>query len=281
MLIGAAPVSWGVTYPTGNRVPWRQYLDEVAAAGYRGTELGPFGYLPKDAGLVRDEFKKRNLTLIGAAHVHTFADPSTEPALLATLRELGAMLRELGAEHIVVMDESEWYPAGKEGAIDAAGWTAMMGAIRSAQRVIEEECGLKATFHPHVGTAIEKEDQIDRLLDETGIDLCFDTGHHAFWDQDALGYLGRVRERIAYIHLKNVDAKVRKRVLDGELTIAQSYGAGVMSALPDGVVNIPAVIQLLEHTDFRGPVVVEQDLAEGGEPLTLARRNLAYLKAAA
>jgi inosose dehydratase len=147
--------------------------------------------------------------------------------------------------------------------------------------VIEEECGLKATFHPHVGTAIEKEDQIDRLLDETEIDLCFDTGHHAFWDQDALGYLGRVRDRVAYIHLKNVDPAVRKRVLEGELTIAQSYGAGVMSALPDGVVNIPAVIQLLEHTNFEGPVVVEQDLAEGGEPLTLARRNLAYLKAAA
>ena len=50
MLIGNAPCSWGIIYPTGNRLTWQQYLDEVAAAGYRGTELGPFGFLPKDAG---------------------------------------------------------------------------------------------------------------------------------------------------------------------------------------------------------------------------------------
>ena len=55
MLISNAPCSWGVGYPTGNKVGWRQYLDEVAAAGYRGTELGPFGYLPKDASLVGEE----------------------------------------------------------------------------------------------------------------------------------------------------------------------------------------------------------------------------------
>jgi inosose dehydratase len=282
MLIGNAPVSWGITYPTGNRLPWRQYLDEVAAAGYRGTELGPFGYLPNDAALLRDELQKRNLTLIGAAHVHTFGDPSSEPALLATLRDLGRLLRDLGAAHIVIMDESEWYPAGREGQLDEAGWQAMIKAIRAAQRVIEEECGLKATFHPHVGTAIEREAQIDRLLQETEIDLCFDTGHHAFWGQDALGYLGRVRDRVAYVHLKNVDPAVRRRVLDGELTIAQSYSAGIMCPLPDGVVNIPAVIHLLDHTNFDGPVVVEQDLAADSAPaITLARRNLAYLKAAA
>ena len=42
MLIANAPCSWGITYPTGNSYSWR--LNEVA--GYRGTELGPFGFLP-------------------------------------------------------------------------------------------------------------------------------------------------------------------------------------------------------------------------------------------
>ena len=53
MLIGNAPCSWGITYPTGNTYTWQQYLDQVAAAGYRGTELGPFGFLPKDAALLK------------------------------------------------------------------------------------------------------------------------------------------------------------------------------------------------------------------------------------
>ncbi len=74
MLIGNAPCSWGINYPTGNAYTWEEYLDQVAASGYRGTELGPFGFLPKDKAVLERELKKRNLTLIGATHVHTFGD---------------------------------------------------------------------------------------------------------------------------------------------------------------------------------------------------------------
>lgn len=59
MLIGNAPCSWGINYPTGNAISWQTYLDEVAAAGYRGTELGPFGFLPKDKAVLRPELEKR------------------------------------------------------------------------------------------------------------------------------------------------------------------------------------------------------------------------------
>ena len=85
------------------------------------------------------------------------------------------------------------------------------------------------------------------------------------------------------MHLKNVDPKVRQRVLDGELSVERSYGEGVMCPLPDGAVNIPQVITFMHETDFDGPVVVEQDLADNSleTPLELARRNLNYLKRAA
>jgi inosose dehydratase len=88
----------------GNRTPWRHYLDEVAAAGYRGTELGPFGYLPKDAGLLRDELARRDLTLIGATHVHTFGDPGPPP-LMETLATSPGCCRT-SAPALVIMDES-------------------------------------------------------------------------------------------------------------------------------------------------------------------------------
>jgi inosose dehydratase len=283
MLIGNAPVSWGITGSTSNRVDWRQYLDEVAAAGYRGTELGPFGFLPNDPPLLKAELARRGLTLIGAAHVHPFADSALSDDLLETLRDLSSLLRELGAHHLVVMDRSEWYPAGREGELDEAGWQTLVANVRAAQAVIEGEFGLKATFHPHVGTAVQHEHEIDRLLAETEIDLCFDTGHHAFWNQDALAYLGRTSSRVAYVHLKNVDPEVRKRVLDGELSIRESYGAGVMCPLPDGAVNIPAVMSFLDGIDFSGPIVVEQDLAKDSPetPLAMARKNLRYLGAIA
>jgi inosose dehydratase len=66
MFIGNAPCSWGINYPTGNAYTWQEYLDQVAASGYRGTELGPFGFLPKDKAVLGPELDKRGLTLIGA-----------------------------------------------------------------------------------------------------------------------------------------------------------------------------------------------------------------------
>ena len=115
---------------------------------------------------------------------------------------------------------------------------------------------------------------------DAGIDLCFDTGHYAVWGQDTVAYMEKVFPRIAYMHLKNVDAGVQARMLARELPIAQSYGAGLMCPLPDGVVDIGAVMQLLGRRGFNGPVVVEQDIAENAAetPLHLAARNLAYIQ---
>ena len=281
MLIANAPCSWGIAYPTGNAVIWQLYLDEVAAAGYRGTELGPFGFLPKDPPLLQDELAKRDLVIVGATHVHTFGDTASGPVLMQTLGELAPLLVSLGAQHLVIMDESNWYPVGEEGVLDAAGWAGLTQMVRDAQKLIEGEFGLKLSFHPHIGTAVERESQIDLLLAETDIDLCFDTGHHAFWYQDPLAYMERVFPRIAYMHLKNVDGAVRQRILDGQLSIADSYGAGVMCALPDGVVDIRAIMRLLAERGFTGPIVVEQDMAANATetPLQLATRNLAYMSA--
>ncbi|MFP9136245.1 sugar phosphate isomerase/epimerase family protein [Devosia sp. XGJD_8] len=280
MLIANAPCSWGVAYPTGNAVTWQRYLDEVAEAGYRGTELGPFGFLPKDPAVLQDELARRDLVMIGATHVHTLGDATSGPVLMQTLGELAPLLVSLGARHLVIMDESNFYPRGQEGVLDAAGWAGLTRMVRDVQALVEGEHGLKLSFHPHIGTAVERESQIDRLLDETDIDLCFDTGHHAFWDQDPLAYMKRVFPRIAYMHLKNVDGAVRQRVLDGQLSIAESYGAGVMCPLPDGVVDIRAVMQLLADRGFSGPIVVEQDVAKNAAetPLQLAARNLAYMQ---
>lgn len=279
MLIGNAPCSWGIAYPTGNSYTWQEYLDEVAQAGYRGTELGPFGFLPQEADVLREELSKRGLTLIGATHVHTFGEQASAPELMATLRKLAGLLKTLGAKHLVIMDESNFYPEGLEGVLDEAGWQGLVSMVRDSIALVEGEFGLKLSFHPHIGTAVEKEAQIDRLLDETSIDLCFDTGHHAFWDQDALAYMARRFDRIAYMHLKNVDPAVRARVLAGDLSIAASYGAGVMCPLPEGAVDIQAVMQLLSARNFTGPIVVEQDVADDAKetPLQLAARNLKFM----
>ena len=47
--LGNCPDSWGVWFPQDpDQVQPDQFLDDVAAAGYRYMELGPYGYLPTD-----------------------------------------------------------------------------------------------------------------------------------------------------------------------------------------------------------------------------------------
>ena len=44
--IGNCPDSWGIWFDQDDRqMDWNQYLDEVAEAGYRYTEIGPYGYM--------------------------------------------------------------------------------------------------------------------------------------------------------------------------------------------------------------------------------------------
>lgn len=281
MLIGNAPCSWGINYPTGNRYSWQQYLDEVAKAGYRGTELGPFGFLPKDPERLRDELESRGLSLIGAAHVHPLGDPGSAPNLMATLKQLATLLRSVGSRQLILMDESNAYPRNAWGVLDQSGWRALTRMVRDAQTLLGDH-GVTLTFHPHVGTAVEREAQIDRLLDETDVGLCFDVGHHAFWGQDPLAYMEKVWERIGYVHLKNVDATVRRRVLEGTLHPADAFAAGAMCPLADGAVDIKAVMKLLESNTYAGPIVVEQDPSDNPAdvPLELAARNRRFLEAA-
>ncbi|MBK1866927.1 sugar phosphate isomerase/epimerase family protein [Aestuariivirga sp. YIM B02566] len=280
MLIGNAPCSWGVFYPTGNRLTAEEYLDAVARAGYRATELGPLGFLPDDPAALADALASRALTLAGAAHVHVLAEPGSWPVLRTALDRLGSLLSRLDAPHLALMDESEWYPPGQPGVVDQAGWRVMIGHVRDSLRYVTETYGVRLTFHPHVGTCVEREAQIDRLLQDTEVDLCFDTGHHAFWDQDAVAYMRKVWDRIGYMHLKNVDPAMRARVLKGELGPNESFAQGVMCPLPDGAVDIAAVIALLKEKAYEGPCIVEQDPSDNATetPEALAARNLIYLQ---
>ena len=41
--VGNAPVSWGVYEADRPNPPFDRILDEIARAGYEGTELGPYG----------------------------------------------------------------------------------------------------------------------------------------------------------------------------------------------------------------------------------------------
>jgi len=70
LTIGSAPDSWGVWFGDDARqTPWHRFLDEIAEAGYEWMELGPFGYLPTDPKILKQEIDKRRLKVTGSFDV--------------------------------------------------------------------------------------------------------------------------------------------------------------------------------------------------------------------
>ena len=62
--VATAPVSWGVMEETDTSVwpPAAQVMEEIAASGYGGTELGPFAYYPTEALSLRTALAQHDLT---------------------------------------------------------------------------------------------------------------------------------------------------------------------------------------------------------------------------
>jgi inosose dehydratase len=279
--IAIAPCCWGIYWPQGNELGWTDYLDRIRAAGYRHTELGPFGYFSTDAAVLSSELARRDLKLVAAAHVQTLADASTWPVLEEKTHAICKLLSDTGGTHFILMDESEFYPKDHMGVVDENGWRAVIDQTNRAA-VIARSHGLAFSFHSHVGTCVEHEAQIERLLAETDPDLvglCLDTGHHAYWNADPIAFYRRHRDRINSVHLKNVDGALRARVLAENIHSDRAFEEGIMTDLDRGVVDIAEFVSVLREGGYDGPLVVEQDLARNhpDTPETIARRNYEFV----
>lgn len=286
--VGSAPDSWGIWFADDPRqTPWHRYLDEVRAAGYAWTELGPYGYLPTDPDVLRRELDRRGLKVAGTAIMTNLEDPASWPEVERQLLGAGALLQTLGAEYLVLIDGT--YTNLFTGALieprrlDADAWARLVETSNRVGRIARERFGLTTVFHPHAETHVEDEDQIEAFLEQTDpalVSLCFDTGHHAYRGGDPIAFTRKWHARIPYLHLKSVDGELQRRVLAEQIPFARAVEMGLFYEPSAGVVDFIAFRDLLRDLDYRGFAIVEQDMypAPFDKPLPIAARTRAYLR---
>ena len=289
--LGTAPDSWGVWFPHDpHQVTWEQYLDEIAAVGYVYTELGPPGFMPQDPEQLKDELAKRSLTVCGGtvfAGLHKGA-AALEEAVAAFSRE-AKLLAAVGAEYLVHLPEQ--YTDMHTGAATEAGgidqdidpdqWKNLVtGTDQLAKRIFEEH-GVKLVFHPHVDTHVDTQPRIERFLSDTDtelVNLCLDTGHVAYCEGDNIEIIERFPERITYVHLKQVDPRVRARALAEQMPLSDAVQLGVMCEPPYGEPDMPSFLDALGGLDRDIFAVIEQDLypVEPHIPMPIGARTAGY-----
>ena len=286
--IAASPDSWGVWFPDDDlQTPWHRFLDEAVEAGFEWTELGPYGYLPTDLSVLRPALESRNLRLCGAFAMEHLDDPSLRPEVDSQVNGAGEILAALGAGFLVLIDGTYTDQATGEPTaprkLSADAWKLLIDTVHDLAETIRDRFGLRLVFHPHAETHVEYEDQIETFLEQTDPDrvsLCLDIGHHAYRGGDPVDFMRRHHDRVAYMHLKSVDADIRRRVESEGIVFAKAVGMDIFCEPSEGAIDFRAFRDVLEEVDYDGWAVVEQDMypAPFDKPLPIARRTRAYLR---
>lgn len=283
--IAAAPISWGICEVPGwgEQLAPRRVLGEMRTLGIVATELGAIGWLPSDPGQTRQLLEEFELALIGGFVPLVLHDAAEHAAAMDLAERAARNLQALGATHFVTAAVSG-YDAWERPHMDAAHWGQLFAALAELDRRLAEH-GLTQAVHPHVNTLIETAAEFDRFLDHCSSPFTLDTGHLFLGGADPVSIATRHHERVALVHIKDVDAAVAGPLLDGSATLMESVVAGLFPSAGAGDVPIAATIEALEALGYSGWYVLEQDIsltdglpADGRGPLLAVRSSIEYLQ---
>jgi inosose dehydratase len=266
--LAAAPVSWGVDHMgRPNLPPWPIVFDQIAEAGFRYTELGPLGYLPENGALIRGQMESRKLQVVGAALLASLGETDRRSATLSEARRLARLVADARGSFLILVD---WSPERHATAGRSKDATRLKGQakrefhslVSEIGRVCLTEFDLIAAAHPHAGSFLEFEDEIDDLMDATdpaSVTLAIDTGHSLYADIDPASLFAKYAKRTSYVNFKDVSGSVLTRARDNALPFLSAVDQGVFCCLGDGAVEFRAFCEELNKAGFRGPAVIEQD----------------------
>jgi len=287
--LGNAPTSWGIEKPEDSAYPsWNSVLDDVAAAGYEGIELGPYGYLPTDPTPLRTELQARGLSLTAGTVMRPLHLASERAEILALTERTCQLLSEQGASHLVIIEaiipERE-ATAGRSEAAPRLSPRELGIQLETIQAVasVARDHGIAPVVHPHAGTYIEFIDEL-MAIDSAfrgSIGFCIDTGHCAYAGIDPAQVVKSLGTRASYIHLKDIDPERLREARQSGAGFWQAYASGVFCILGQGMVRFEQVFGALADLRYEGWATIEQDAPPGHEsrPLEWARASHQFASA--
>jgi inosose dehydratase len=294
MRIANAPCSWGVleVESTAAAAQPSTVLDEIAATGYVGTELGDWGFLPTDPAVLRRELCGRQLTLAGAFVPIALSSPAAHADGETMAVRTARLLRDTSgaASALIVLSDataavpSRTAKAGRISPEDRLGplrWRVVAAGAERIARAVRNTTGLRTAFHPHCATYVETPDEIDALLAETSPDLlglCVDTGHATYGGADPVALLRTYRERVWHVHFKDCSREVADTARREQWDYLAAIKHGLFCELGRGSVDFERMIAELRAMAYDGWIVVEQDVLPSlGTPFASADRNRQFL----
>jgi len=263
--IAGAPISWGVCEVPGWGYQLRpeQVLKEMREVGLAATELGPEGFLPSEPTAMASVLAEHGLQAVGGFTPLLLHVPGHDP--VPEVDRILAGYLASGAQVLVVsaVTGSAGYDTRPQ--LDEAEWKRLLSNLDRVATLAANR-GVRVVLHPHVGTMIETGDELQQVLHGSSISLCLDTGHLLIGGTDPAELARQAPERLAHLHLKDVDSTIAARVQSGQLTYSEAVRQGMYRPLGQGDVDVPAIVGHVQAHAYNGWYTLEQDTILTEEP---------------
>jgi inosose dehydratase len=267
ILYGTNPIAWtnDDDRSIGAHISLAQCLDEAAAIGVDGIEKGH--RFPTTPEGLRSELDPRGLKFVSGWHSTNVLvnDLATEKAAMQPALDL---LKAMGCQNIIVCETSnaihgaDDMPVNDRPRLMQHQWQGFAEAIEALAEFAHAQ-GITLVYHHHMGTVIETEWEIDRLMAMTGphTHLLLDTGHCTFAGGDPVRLAKRHMARVRHIHAKNIRPDVLRSVRDQGLSFLEGVRRGVFTVPGDaeGVVDFHAVLEVAAAHNYAGWLVIEAE----------------------
>jgi inosose dehydratase len=250
-------------------------LSEAKLAGYEGVELGR--KFPREAKILGPILNQHGLSLVSGWYSGRLLERSVEDEIKA-MQAHATLLKTLGAKVMVFCEVSRCVhgdrrtPLSKRPRLAEKEWPQFSQRLDAVARELEKQ-GLKMAYHHHMGTVIQAEDEVDRMMDSTkNVGLLLDSGHLTFAGGDPLRALKRHARRIVHVHCKDIRNDQLAQAKKKDLSFLDAVLGDVFAVPGDGSIDFEPILKELANHQYSGWLVVEadQDPAKA-HPLTHAR----------
>ena len=222
--LGIAPIAWSNDDmpDLGGDTPIETCLFEAQSAGFRGIELG--GKFPRNPGTIKYLLNKFNLELPGGWYGAHLNERSVEEEWQAMQNQI-ELYKLINSSIFIFADVSgsiqgePKIPLSKRPRLKDSEWSDYCNKISEIAKRLSD-IGLPMSYHEHMGTIIQSEQDIYRLLDNTDdkTSLLFDTGHIFFAEGDYESILKKYISRVNHVHCKDIRKEILNKSLSNDLS---------------------------------------------------------------
>ncbi|MGL4791638.1 MAG: myo-inosose-2 dehydratase [Anaerotignaceae bacterium] len=265
--LGIAPIAWtNDDMPDlGGENTFEQCISEMALAGFKGSEVG--GKYPTDTSVLKKALELRGLQICNqwfSSFLITKPFEETEKEFIKSID----FLKEMGSKVIGVSEQSY----SIQGVIDQPvwegkyvmndeEWTMLAEGLNKLGQIAKDK-GMTLTFHHHMGTVVQTEEEIERfmsMVDPDLVYLLFDSGHLSFAGIDAVKIIEKYIDRIKHIHLKDIRKNMVEESKAKQWSFLKGVREGVFTVPGDGDVDFEPIFKVIEKAGYEGWVVVEAE----------------------